>query len=301
MPTRGHPRPGCRNLFIVDRDNGDNADNGDQDEFSEALEGFRESYVAGCPFRQDRDLVDLISEEARPVIEALGVGLVDGPGGDPELTEHHEALAMVTLLGRRAGALGVTPTAAMAIAGAMGAGLARIGLAVSEKLGVALATLSVEGYVAGREDALREQHAAASVESVVTLAIVPRVFALVLSGDHEPEALAEIVERFGRRLLKGDAVAAIVDISGLREATEEGAVEVFAAHSTARMLGVTCLFVGVTDPWLEAAKTRRVDLDLVRIEDTFEDALRAALPLSGWKLESTSWLPGPLKRVLKRG
>jgi len=285
----------------VNADNQENAENLGLEELSQALEGFRESYVAGCPFLQDRDLAPGLSEEARPVIEALAMGIVDGPGGDPELTEHHEALAMVTLLGRRAGALGVTPTAAMAIAGAMGAGLARIGLTVSEKLGGALATLSVEGYVAGREDALREQHEAASVENVVTLAIVPRVFALILCGDHEPEAIAEIVEGFGRRLLKGDAVAAIVDISGLTEATEEGAVEVFAAHSTARMLGVTCLFVGVSDSWLEAAKEKRVELDLVRIEETFEDALRAALPLSGWKLESTSWLPGPLKRVLKRG
>lgn len=273
-----------------------------------ALDAFREAYVAGCPFLQDRDLAEALSVEASPVLEALAEGLGrelgrdrSGEGaGDPERNEHHEALAMVTLLGRRAGALGVTPTAALAISSAMVAGLRRIERPVSTELSQALAILSVEGYVAGREDALRDSHAANAIETAAIITVVPRVLALVLSGEHDSDAIAEIVDRFGRRLLKVDAVAAIVDLSLLGEASDERAVEVFGAHATARMLGVTCFFVGAAEPWREAATRKRIDLDLVRFEPSFEAALRASLSLASLKLESTSWLPGPLKRVLRK-
>ncbi len=207
---------------------------------------------------------------------------------------------MVTLLGRRAGALGATPTAAIHLVPAIVHALEESGRAVPRDLVRPLTAMCFEGYVAAREEALQEAQAAATVDNAAIIRVVPRCLALVLSGEQDAEVLSEIVERLGRKMLKVDAAAAIVDISRLEGPNEERAAEVFGAHGAARMLGATCIFAGAPHGWLDAAREARVDLDVLTLEPTFNDALSRALPLCGYELKSTSWLPGPLEKLLKR-
>jgi len=263
--------------------------------------GFRTAYVEGCPFQEDRALAEELALEAGPAIEALAFALDQNAEGDLSRIEHHEGLAMVTLLGRRAGGLGATPTAAIHIVPAIVRALRESGRDVPESLSRPLTAMCFEGYVAAREDALRDVQAAQAIESAAIVRVVPRCLALVLSGALDPEVLAEIVERLGRKMLRYDAAAAVVDITQLEGPDKDRAAEVFGAHSTARMLGATCVFAGVSEAWLDAAREARVDLDVITREASFGDALRRALPLCGYEIKSSSWLPGPLKKVLKRG
>jgi hypothetical protein len=276
--------------------------NADQAEERDAVTAsFRLAYVEGCPFSEDRALAGELSLEAVPAIDALAFALDQNAEGDLSRIEHHEGLAMVTLLGRRAGALGATPTAAIHLVPALVNALSESGRKVPEELVRPLTAMCFEGYVAAREEGLREAQAAASIDNAAIVRLVPRGLGLILAGEHEEEVLAEIVERLGRKMLKHDAAAAVVDISRLEGATKERAAEVFGAHGAARMLGATCVFAGASQPWLDAAREARVDLDVLTLEPTFNDALRRALPLCGYELKTTSWLPGPLKKVLRRG
>ncbi len=261
---------------------------------------FRDAYAEGCPFSEDRSLASELSLEAAPAIDALAFALDQNAQDDLSRIEHHEGLAMVTLLGRRAGALGATPTAAIHLVPAIVRALEAGGRTVPEELSRPLTAMCFEGYVAAREEMLRVAQAAATVDNAAIVRIVPRCLALVLSGEHEPEVLSEVVERLGRLMLKHDAAAAVVDISRLEGPTKERAAEIFGAHGAARMLGATCVFAGASDDWLGAARDARVDLEMLTLEATFNDALKRALPLSGYELKTTSWLPGPLKKVLKR-
>ena len=79
----------------------------------EALSRFRTRYLELAPFREDREAAEGIVGEAGSVIDALLVGFA-AAGADLEDPAHGEGLAMSTLLGRRAGELGVTPTAVLA-------------------------------------------------------------------------------------------------------------------------------------------------------------------------------------------
>jgi hypothetical protein len=260
--------------------------------------GFRERYVRGAPFAEDRALADELVLEARPTVEAL-VFATAHAAEDPNQPEHHEALAMVTLLGRRAGALGATPTAAYGLVPAIAAGFYDADQPLAKELVEPLAAVCLEGYVAGREDAIYAGFVGEDIESAAIVSVVPRGLALILTGDKEAEVLSEIVERFGRALLKADATACIVDLSRLDGPAPDRAAEVFSAHATARMIGARTIFAGASEAWIDAAKKTRVETELLVFEPTFEAALRRMLPLCGLELKRTSWLPGPIKSLLK--
>ena len=264
------------------------------------LEAFRVRYRAGAPFRQDRELAEELVLEASPAVEALLFAQGAGAPDDAASLEHHEGLAMVTLLGRRAGTLGVTPTAALGLVNGLANGFASVDRPLGVALLRALRAVFLEGYVAGREDLLNTAAAERAADAQAFVAVVPGCLALLLAGEQEADVIEEVVERFGRALLASDAKACIIDVSRLSSPTPDRAAEVLAADGAARMLGVSCVFVGTPEPWIDAARGARVNTDLVVFEPTFEVALRRVLPLCGLQLRRTSWLPGPLKSLLGR-
>ncbi|MEM9191445.1 MAG: hypothetical protein AAGF12_19895 [Myxococcota bacterium] len=256
---------------------------------------FHARYVAGAPFVQDRTLADELTLEAQPIIDALLFAQAEGAAG---LDHHREALAMITLLGRRAAMLGATPTAGLALVPALGAGFESAGRPLPPKMIDSLTSMCVEGYVAGRDDLTEAAMQRSAVDACSGVEIAPRLLALVLAGEPAPEVVAEVGERFGRQLHKRDAAGCIVDLSGLRP-TPPVAVEAFAIDESARMLGAHCIFVGVGEAWEAAAAEARVGRDLIRTEPTFADALRTLLPLVGLELRATSWLPEPIRQLFR--
>jgi hypothetical protein len=245
------------------------------------VERFRARYARGAPFREDRLLAKELGWEARPVLEALRAALRDV---DPTSIAHHEGLALLTLLGRRAGRLGATPTAALGIVPAL---FTALGRQPTERELTALQALSLEGYVAGREERLVEEAARAAMEATPIVEVAPRCIAAFFAGLHEPEALGEIVERLGSLALRTDAAAVVVDVSRLLDPTPERAAEVLGADAAARMLGATCVFAGI-GPWLEAARRTGVDERLIVSEPDFPSALKRALAAAGLAIRPTS-------------
>jgi hypothetical protein len=259
------------------------------------LVGFRERYLGGTPFKQDRDRVDELMLEARPVVEALRFALASDAAGDLSRAEHREGLALVTLLGRRAGTLMITPTAAANLVPALAGGFEEAGEAMPASLVAPLIALCFEGYVAARDDAADGVIRKRVIDSFGIVEVAPRVLALALAGEQEPEILAEAVDVFGRVLFERDARAAIVDIGRLQAPRADRAAEVFAAQQAAQMLGATIVFVDPHDRWREVAARGRVDLDLVTVVPTFHAALAIALPSSDLALR-----PLPLRTRLWR-
>lgn len=270
-----------------------------RDRVERILEGLERRYATTTPYRQDRELAPELALEARPVVESLLIAAEADPHERARVLDHHEGLAMVTLLGRRAGMLGATPTAALGLVRALFASFEEVGCPVPAELYDDLVALCMEGFVAGREERLLDRTETVASEAQPIVRIADRVLLLFLCGTHPAERIEQVVDRFGRVMLQLEARAGLVDLSRLSDPTPDRAAEVFAAHSAARMLGADCIFTGVSDAWLGAAKEGRVDTELLAIEPSFEDALRRALAIGGWELRRTSWLPSPL-RFLKR-
>ena len=270
------------------------------DRLERILEAFSERLARTSPYRIDRELAQELSVEARPAISSLLV-VADCDASDRiGVLDHHEGLALVTLLGRRAGVLGATPTAAVSIVPALFDSFAFAGAELPSDLQHDLATLCVEGYVAGREEHLVERHETALADAQCAATIAQGCALLTLAGDLSAEALEQAVDRFGRRMLKADTKAAVVDMSRLERPAPDRAAEVFGADAAARMLGARCIFTGVTDAWLDAAREGRVSIDLLTVEPNLDAALAHALRLAGWELRRVSSIPGAFRALLRR-
>jgi hypothetical protein len=215
--------------------------------------------------------------EAAPVVNTLLRAL--GAGADD--TTRGEALAMLTLLGRRAGVLGITPTAALSLIGGLETAFADSNARLPEPLAAQVQTLAWEGYVQGREDRREEERATALALAHKTLLLQPRVPALVLSGEMDTPRLQRLMDRFGRELLRLDALSCVVEMSGLVGAAPDRASEVFSADGSARMLGARAFFSGASDEWLNAAKIGRVPLEMLHLRPTFAAAVGDALLHAG--------------------
>ena len=253
-------------------------------------------YARSVPFAEDRACAAELAREAAPIIDALLEAIARGAAADAQAVEHHEALAMVLLLGRRAGALGVTPTAALAIVPALCDALASVGAAIDSPFRAVLTALAMEGYVASREERVIDAAAARAVDTIAMFRVAPNCSALVLRGEHDPEQLREVVERFGRALFAADAKACIVDLAGLQAPSPQHAAEVFGADVAARMLGATCIFSGASPAWIDAATAARVPLEVLAIEPSFELALVRALELAGFSLRRAGGLRALFRR-----
>ncbi len=250
------------------------------------LSAFRDAYVRAAPFRQDRNSAEELGLEAAPAVEALTFALSHASRQDVNVPEYREALALFSLLGRRAGTLGVTPTSALSIVPSIASALDALGTRVSPGVVDALQIVLLEGFVAAREERIVADAAARARESVPIYRIAPRCVVMILAGEHDADSLREIVEELGRRMFAADASSCLVDLTWLSGATPEGSAEVFAADATARMLGASCVFTGVDEAWQRAARDGRVSLDLVRIEPGFEEGLRIVLDLAGYELRA---------------
>src|SRR5690606_31258090 len=106
------------------------------------LRTFEQAYRAEVPFREDGDLGQDLAAEVRPVLEALS----EVASASVESKHLHEAYALLTLLARRAGLLGATPSAALGLLSAIVAGLEAGAVTVPPPLQRELCMVVVEGY-----------------------------------------------------------------------------------------------------------------------------------------------------------
>jgi hypothetical protein len=239
-------------------------------------ERFQASLEAVRPATGGVPLEDLLAEFT-PLLPLLAeLPAAKRVAGDFESFEFRECLTVLTLVGRRLALLDLTPTSAMRVTR-----LALQSVDPSNQAGVerfaehALAA-AVEGFVLGREERVSQVAMERAASCLEPLRIDGSIFALVISGAHEPAVLRDCVDALGRAMLEADVEVAIVDLTQLGEPNRERAIAVFAADEIAKMLGGHCVFAGVDPRWRAAATDARIPLDAMEIASNLADALAAA-------------------------
>lgn len=221
--------------------------------------------------------LDDIAKETAPLLPLLSeLPVEERAGGDYESFQFRECLTVLTLLGRRLALLDLTPTAAVQVVQlALRAADDSEDLPARQFAERAVAAV-VEGFVLGREEWVLEEHEKRAAEQLRPIRIDDKIFALIISGVHEPSTLGEHVDALGRAMLDADAEVAIVDLSQLGEANRDRAAAMFAADEVARMLGGVCFFCGVDERWKAAIADARIVLDPMQVTKSFAEALAAA-------------------------
>jgi hypothetical protein len=229
-----------------------------------------------------------ITAEVAPALPLLSeLPAEERATGDYESFGFRECFAVLTLLGRRLALLDLTPTAAIQV---VLLALHAVGGSEQSPSGgfaqhVIAATL--EGFVLGREERVAQTAEARAAKPLKPLRIDEAVFALIVSGVHEPAVLSECVDALGRAMLNADVEIAIVDLTQLGEPNRERATAVFAADEITRMLGGVCFFAGVDSRWKAAATDARIPLDALQIVPDLVGAIAAAHELTGRGAEGT--------------
>jgi len=239
-------------------------------------ERFRAALEAAKPATGGVPLADLLAEvmPLLPLLTELPAG--KRAAGNFESFEFRECFTVLTLVGRRFALLDLTPTTAIQVTR-----LALQSVDPSNEAGVerfaqhAVAAV-VEGFVLGREERVSLVATERAASCLRPLRIDDSIFALIISGAHEPAVLSDTVDALGRAMLEADVELAIVDLTQLGEPNRERAIAVFAADEIAKMLGGQCIFTGVDERWRAAATEARIPMDAMQIEADLAEALEAA-------------------------
>ncbi len=221
--------------------------------------------------------LDDIAKETAPLLPLLiELSQEERAAGDYESFQFRECLTVLTLLGRRLALLDLTPTTAVQVVQlALRAADDSEALPARRFAERAVAAV-IEGFVLGREERVLQQHETRAAKHLGPIRIDDKIFALIISGVHEPSTLGEQVDALGRAMLDADAEIAIVDLSQLGEANRDRAAAMFAADEVVRMLGGSCFFSGVDARWKAAIDDARIALDPMQITRSFAEALAAA-------------------------
>lgn len=260
---------------------------------------FEGLFVDRVALERDRTVAPALATETRPVAEALIEGCRGLARIEREAGELREAVALASLLGRRAAVLGATPTGALEIVPALLEAVSSEEPRAVELLD-ALRSVCIEGYVAAREEAIDERAARRAADAIPMIEVAPECFAVLPAGAQDADELERVLDELGRRLLDRGARVCIVDASKLLGPDPERARRLFAIQETCRMLGVACVFTALDAAWRQAARDAGMELGDARFEPDFEAALRAGLEACGLELRQRRGLAEALRRFALR-
>lgn len=260
---------------------------------------FEQELASALPFREDAALLGALLPDLPPVLFALRTGYRSSVELRPAQARAplSEGFALFNLLCRRAGVLGATPTASLALARALVAALRADGLALSAGCADDLALIAVEGYSAGRDELRERSLRTITSESQVWFPLAPRCFGLFLAGSFLPEALERVLDDLARQLFRAEARSVLLDVSRLYEAGEDQARAIVTFTGTLTGLGVdVTVFEGDTrfQPWFE-----RLDLVKhgVRQCSALPEALARVLTAAGYDLRARGRLGELIDKV----
>lgn len=235
--------------------------------------------------------------EARPAVHALLFGLGTDRAGDATSLEHHESLAMVTLLGRALALSGATPTPVLRVVPALLRAFRDEGAEPTQAFEEALQAVCLEGFVRGREEAVERRVRRGHEQAIAPFALADGVVALRLVGDLSPDAVTALIEELGRALFRAEARACVVDVNPLAAPTARRARALLAAEEVCRTLGVRCVYSGLDARW--RAELAGVDLSALTLAGNFAEATALALAAAGSRIAPTSRLPTALRGLLR--
>lgn len=239
-------------------------------------ERFRAALEAAKPATGGVPLADLLAE-VMPLLPLLTeLPAEKRAAGNFESFEFRECFTVLTLVGRRFALLDLTPTIAIQVTRLALQSVDPSNEAGVERFAQHAVAAAVEGFVLGREERVSQVAMERAASCLKPLRIDGSIFALLISGAHEPAVLSDTVDALGRAMLEADVELAIVDLTQLGEPNRERAIAVFAADEIAKMLGGQCIFTGVDERWRAAATDARIPLDSMQIAANLAEALEAA-------------------------
>ncbi|MDH3655038.1 MAG: hypothetical protein OEN21_12270 [Myxococcales bacterium] len=239
-------------------------------------ERFRGALEAAKPATGGVPLADLLAE-VMPLLPLLTeLPAEKRAAGNFGSFEFRECFTVLTLVGRRLALLDLTPTTAIQVTRLALQSVDPRNEAGVERFAQHAVAAAVEGFVLGREERVSQLALKRAASCLKPLRIDGSIFALIISGAHEPAVLSDTVDALGRAMLEADVELAIVDLTQLDEPNRERAIAVFAADEIAKMLGGQCVFTGVDARWRAAATDARIPLDAMQTAANLAEALAAA-------------------------
>jgi anti-anti-sigma regulatory factor len=260
---------------------------------------FRVIFEERAALSMDRHLAGPLSCEVRPVAEAILHGVQAAARVHADAPELRESLAFASLLGRRAAVLGATPTAALAIAGVLVEALTELGETRASALGDALRDVCVEGFAAEREERANGAAARRAAAAIPIVEIASGCIAVFVAGDQDAEEIERVVDEVGKKLLERNARACVVDVAALTGNDRDRVRAIFGIHAACAMLGVRCIFTGVSERARAHAIESGIDLETISIERDVASGLRAALEICGLELRAKAALGDVLRRLVR--
>jgi len=274
---------------------GEGTEVGEVDELTDMIvDAFLARFREAATFAEDRAIAEELAAEVRPAAEALRFATTMATTADEISLDHHESLAMVHLLGRRAAIQGLTPMGAFLLVPCLLHALG--GPPLPEAYVQALQVSCQEGYVRGREEALAARLAERAVRAIPTLPLASDLAALILVGDHEASALRARGEAFAREVFGAQGAGALVDIGGLLEPERSRGAAVLEIVERLATVGIPTAVSGVDERWREVF----ADLDAPEgaLFERFDQALASILASTGRVIQRR--FPARLRRLLRR-
>jgi hypothetical protein len=263
-----------------------------------SLQVFETELVAALPFREDTALLITLLGDVPPVLSALGSAYrASAEACAASRAGLSEGFALFNLLCRRAGLLGATPTAGLALARALVAALNSEGVSLAQACVHDLSVVAVEGYSAGRDELREHSLRTIALESQVALALAPSCFLVCLAGSLLSEPLERLLDERARKLFRAEARSVLLDISRLQESGEDHARAIVAFAGTLAAFGVEVLVYDAAarfDPWFnQLGLTGRG----AQHSAVFTDCLTRALAAAGCELKTRGRLGDLLDKV----
>jgi hypothetical protein len=244
------------------------------------LETFERVYRSGVPFQEDRVLGTDLVHEVAPVLETLA-----RTAANQGVTGSHEAYALLSLLGRRAGWLGATPSAAFVVLRALVTALSSAGLEPSAEFREQLNMVLIEGYCAGRDERVSSELRASVARSQVSISLAPRCRYLAPAGPLEVEALEQVLDEAARAFLRDDGVSCLLDVARLEsQPTERVARALLEFCLQCRSVGGSLVLTGVSPELTVELRTLGLSNDVALVVHTLAEAMSQVLALAGHEL-----------------
>jgi anti-anti-sigma regulatory factor len=269
------------------------------DDSDATLGVFRAELEGSLPFREDAALLRALIVDVPAALSALRSGYLasDQPCTGASRGLLSEGFSLFSLLCRRAGLLGATPTACLALARAALAALKSEGLVLTAACADDLAVVAVEGFSAGRDELRERALRTIARESQVLVTLAPRCFALFLAGSLLHEQLERLLDDWARQLFRADTRSVLLDISRLHEAGEDSARAIVAFASTLTGIGVALCLYEPTERF--AAWFHKLDLSGRGARHSREpgEALARTLAAAGYELRTRGRLGELIDKV----
>lgn len=151
--------------------------------------------------------------------------------------------------------------------------------------------LVLDGYARAREDRAKSELQRALGEALTVAELAPGLVLAVAAGPLDADAARNLADRAGRLMLRAEARAVILDLTGLLAPDAATVAELWAVTSSARMLGAHAVVVGESPALASALEGADARLDGVGRAPTLSAAVDALVQSHGFALASRDgWL-----------